>query len=231
MKNKRNYYRVLHVQPDAPKEIIRSSYRTMMQKLRMHPDLGGDDWNASLINEAYEVLTNTQHRAAYDKTRPQVDRSYSKAENTNVARSRVALANSECMFCGLAHDHAEKLLPQDLCERCDSPLYPLDVTHREESDRRSISRVPNNHSIVFTTYWPQPNPSIGRTDDISLNGMKFFSQTNLEVGQLINIDSPMLKAVARIVRCKLQGSEWVCAAEFMSLRFARSRGSFVAERV
>ena len=54
MKNKRNYYRVLHVQPDAPKEIIRSSYRTMMQKLRMHPDLGGDDWNASLINEAYE---------------------------------------------------------------------------------------------------------------------------------------------------------------------------------
>ena len=42
MENRRNYYRILHVQPDAPTEIIKSSYRTLMQKLRMHPDLGGD---------------------------------------------------------------------------------------------------------------------------------------------------------------------------------------------
>ena len=56
MDNRRNYYRILHVQPDAPTEIIKSSYRTLMQKLRMHPDLGGDQWNATLINEAYQTL-------------------------------------------------------------------------------------------------------------------------------------------------------------------------------
>jgi hypothetical protein len=41
MKNRRNYYRILHVQEDAPEEIIRTSYRTLMQRMRMHPDLGG----------------------------------------------------------------------------------------------------------------------------------------------------------------------------------------------
>lgn len=37
-----------------------------MQKLRAHPDLGGDEWNASLINEARDVLLNPERRAAYD---------------------------------------------------------------------------------------------------------------------------------------------------------------------
>jgi DnaJ-class molecular chaperone len=50
--NRRNYYRILHVQPDAPTEVIKSSYRTLMQRLKMHPDLGGDHSEAALINEA-----------------------------------------------------------------------------------------------------------------------------------------------------------------------------------
>ena len=61
--NRRNYYRLLHVQPDAPGEVIKASYRTLMQKLRQHPDLGGDDCNAALLNEAYAVLTNPERRA------------------------------------------------------------------------------------------------------------------------------------------------------------------------
>ncbi len=67
MKNKRNYYRILYVQPDAPSEVIRASYRTLMQKLRKHPDLGGEHWNASIINEAHAVLTDATRRRAYDR--------------------------------------------------------------------------------------------------------------------------------------------------------------------
>ncbi len=67
MKNKRNYYRILYVQPDAPSELIRASYRTLMQKLRKHPDLGGEHWNASIINEAHAVLTDESRRRAYDR--------------------------------------------------------------------------------------------------------------------------------------------------------------------
>ena len=67
MKNKRNYYRILFVQPDAPTEVIRASYRTLMQKLMQHPDLGGEHWNASIINEAHQVLIDAKKRRAYDR--------------------------------------------------------------------------------------------------------------------------------------------------------------------
>jgi DnaJ-class molecular chaperone len=63
MKNKRNYYRILHVQPDAPQAIIKSSYRTLMHQLKQHPDLGGEHWNAALINEAYAVISDPGKRA------------------------------------------------------------------------------------------------------------------------------------------------------------------------
>jgi DnaJ-class molecular chaperone len=67
MKNQRNYYRVLFVQPDAPMEIVQASYRTIMQKLKAHPDLGGDTWNASVINEAYQTLADPMRRIEYDE--------------------------------------------------------------------------------------------------------------------------------------------------------------------
>ena len=66
-KNQRNYYRVLFVQPDAPTEIIQASYRTLMQKLKAHPDLGGDEWIATIINEAFETLSDPEKRRAYDR--------------------------------------------------------------------------------------------------------------------------------------------------------------------
>ncbi|MDH3434255.1 MAG: J domain-containing protein, partial [Gammaproteobacteria bacterium] len=62
----RNYYEVLHVSRDAPAAIIRGSYRTLMQQLRNHPDLGGDATTAALINQAYAVLTSPERRAEYD---------------------------------------------------------------------------------------------------------------------------------------------------------------------
>ncbi|MGB1801160.1 MAG: DnaJ domain-containing protein [Gammaproteobacteria bacterium] len=66
MTERRNFYRILNVQPDAPIEVIRNNYRTLLQKLRLHPDLGGEDQSASLINEAYAILTDPDKRAKYD---------------------------------------------------------------------------------------------------------------------------------------------------------------------
>ena len=74
MKYRRNYYKLLHVQPDAPTEIIRSSYLTLMMKLKHHPDMGGDNGNASLINQAYETLVDDEKRAQYDRERLYYDR-------------------------------------------------------------------------------------------------------------------------------------------------------------
>ena len=48
-------------------EIIQASYRTIMQKLKAHPDIGGDTWNASVINEAYQTLVDPIRRTFYDE--------------------------------------------------------------------------------------------------------------------------------------------------------------------
>lgn len=67
MTNRRNHYRVLHVQPDAPFDVIRASYRTLLQTLKLHPDLGGDHWTAAHVNAAYHVLSDPLKRAQYDR--------------------------------------------------------------------------------------------------------------------------------------------------------------------
>lgn len=69
MKDRQDYYRILHVHPDADAAIIKASYRTLMQKLKYHPDLGGSDEDAARINEAYGVLSNPKLRTAYDLKR------------------------------------------------------------------------------------------------------------------------------------------------------------------
>ena len=68
MRNLRNYYRILHVERDAPAAVIKGSYRTLMQTLRHHPDLGGDERNAQLLNEAMATLGDPVARARYDAT-------------------------------------------------------------------------------------------------------------------------------------------------------------------
>ncbi len=66
MDNRRNFYRILRVQPDASFDVIQQSYRSLMQKLRLHPDLGGEVRNARIINQAYAILRIPELRAAYD---------------------------------------------------------------------------------------------------------------------------------------------------------------------
>jgi len=62
----RTYYDILRVSPDAEKEVIDAAYRTLMSKLKKHPDLGGDTSEAVEINRAYETLSNVEERRAYD---------------------------------------------------------------------------------------------------------------------------------------------------------------------
>ena len=62
----RTYYEILQVAPDASTEVITSAYRTLMTKLKKHPDLGGDPMEAVAINLAYETLIDPAKRASYD---------------------------------------------------------------------------------------------------------------------------------------------------------------------
>lgn len=61
-----SYYDILQVSPQASYEVISSAYRTLMGRMRKHPDLGGDTAEAALINEAYQTLSDPLERSSYD---------------------------------------------------------------------------------------------------------------------------------------------------------------------
>ncbi len=64
-----DYYEILQVHPRAAPEMIKKAYRTLMGEMGAHPDLGGDEERAKLINEAYTVLGDPDVRRAYDRAR------------------------------------------------------------------------------------------------------------------------------------------------------------------
>jgi molecular chaperone DnaJ len=67
--SKRDYYEILNVNKDATAEELKRAYRTLAKKY--HPDLNPDNSEAEQkfkeVNEAYEILSDSQKRAQYDR--------------------------------------------------------------------------------------------------------------------------------------------------------------------
>jgi curved DNA-binding protein CbpA len=229
--NRRSYYRILHVERDAPVEVIRSSYRTLMQRLRMHPDLGGDAAQAALLNEAYAILTDVRRRAAYDESLRQ--REIEAAAAMAGAGSRPAEHAAVCFFCEHPHELGGRTQHQDDCVRCASPLHPVLQVTWEPADQRGVRRIPRRHRLLFYSDWPQ-SPSTGRSRDISLSGMLFATRELISPGAVLKIESEACKAVARVSNCRetrgFLRSECLIGVEFISVRFANTRGGFVSMR-
>lgn len=64
-----NYYDILKVSPKASRAEIKSAYRRLARKLHPDKNLGSEETARSFaaIAEAYEVLSNAEYRAEYDK--------------------------------------------------------------------------------------------------------------------------------------------------------------------
>ncbi|MGV8084575.1 MAG: molecular chaperone DnaJ [Coriobacteriia bacterium] len=60
-----NYYDVLGIKKDASADDIKKAFRRLARK--HHPDAGGDEEKFKQINEAYEVLSDSEKRAQYDQ--------------------------------------------------------------------------------------------------------------------------------------------------------------------
>jgi len=60
-----DYYKILGVSKSASSDEIKKAYRKLA--LEHHPDKGGDEAEFKKINEAYQVLSDPQKRAQYDR--------------------------------------------------------------------------------------------------------------------------------------------------------------------
>jgi hypothetical protein len=224
MENRRNYYRVLHVQPDAPPAVIKSTYRTLMQKLKMHPDLGGDTWNAALVNEAYAVLHDPLKREQYD--RQILKRLQKRPTPTDLKRGH-------CLFCKSVFLIEPERAAAEVCVECRSPLQGIDADETQITLRRLAARIERTFDITYYTYWPQAAHRAVAMD-FSPTGIAIAGADHFFVGQLIKIDSELLSAVAQV---KNQESPGEAASlirvglKFMTVSFNLPRGTFVGVTV
>lgn len=235
MKNRRNYYRILHVQVDAPTAVIKASYRAQMQKLKLHPDLGGDDWNAAVLNEAYAILSNAKKRAAYD-------REFLLHHDPNVTpvRERTARASathtrhdsSVCPFCATPKPVNSVYPDADDCPGCSGPLQVASRLRLADNSRRALERASSNARLVYFSA-PGTPPQAGKLRDLSPLGLQFQGAEFLSESQVIRIVSDSLVAIARVTHCTTSPTDsgYITGVEFLTLRFHDRCGTFFSGRV
>lgn len=223
MKNRRNYYRVLQVQPDAPPEIIQASYRTMMRELRRHPDLGGSASEASVLNEAYETLSDPLRRAAYDEelflryTRQA--RSYTRQPITPV-------------FCPICkRPLSRKPEPGEICLTCQTPLQSDRSEDPRQTNARSLNRTKSSARIYYYSTWPGKAEQ-GRMIDFSPKGMRFICSEKLLPQTVLKISSNLFEASGTVTNLSEEISKgqryYAVGVCFLAVRFTESRGTFLS---
>ena len=252
--NRRNYYRVLHVQPDAPTEIIRMSYLTLMRRLKMHPDLGGDHDLAILVNEAYAVLGDPERRAAYDREigqslrrarrgawagaaddpvrgagQPDGGPAASHGQSNGAAWTTAAEDDEHCHWCHFAVPPV--IRPDTRCARCGAPLAKppaAGVRMQELAGRRGASRRPRANLAIMQRLDGGATLSV-RLRDLSLSGIGLVTTAAVADNTRVRIQSQDFEAVAVIVGSQRELGEHLLHARLLSIALARRTGVFVSE--
>jgi curved DNA-binding protein CbpA len=219
VKNRRNYYRILQVQPDAPPEIIHASYRTMMRELKRHPDLGGSVSEASLINEAYETLSDPVRRAAYDE---ELFVKYTKQSHSYTKQPITPVC---CPIC--KRPLSRKPEPGEICLTCQTPLES--EVDNSESNSRSLARTKASEQIHYYSTWPGEAEQ-GRMIDFSPKGMRFICGERLAPQTVLKINSKLFAASGMVTNLSEEISDgkrcYAVGVCFLAVRFTDSRGTF-----
>lgn len=227
--NRRNYYRLLHVQPDAPSEVIRASYRALMAL--HHPDVGGDHATAALINEAYGLLSDPARRTAYDEQRA------ARAGRQGFKEQRAARADvpppdtarAGCPVCRLAMPSA--IRAETRCARCRAPLAAV----RRPGDRygpverRSMPRVSKSDWALLHMNWPSEVIDV-RMRDLSLEGISVYCGAALPVHRTVRVVGDAFDVVADIVSCRRVGKVFTLHGRLVTALFTEPTGGFVSTR-
>jgi DnaJ domain len=265
--NKRNYYRVLHVQADSPKEIIEASYRTLVKK---------ENSPRELLKIAFLTLIDEKKRALYDQiladhshpdavngkphedTRKDVKKEiapnqglvthfnkrnihinyHSESQGLHPKRPYIDAAHKSayqpliknyCPFCKTPFSQSPCNFSVQLCEECDSPLYPPQKTLVKQP-RRNLGRLERFGSLRIYTSWPG-NAHDAFCSDVSPIGLRFTTYKKLDEKQIIKIDGEDFKAVGEVTYSNQDLDKITAGIKFLTIHFDKQKGHFLTESV
>lgn len=230
--NRRNFYRLLQVQPDAAPEVIKAAYRALIAM--HHPDKGGDHATAALITNAYATLSDARLRDLYDARRLQRSGRAPTPRSADGAASRAADAPSAtsedahdcCPFCAITLSINARSVPR--CLRCRAPLVKvpsggLPLT----KERRRMLRVSKSDWAMLHARWNAEGIDV-RMRDLSLDGVSVYCGAALPVGRRVRIVGAVFDAVGEIVSTRQVGNVYTLHAHLITAIFAVRTGGFVS---
>jgi hypothetical protein len=208
MKNRRNYYRLLQVQPDAAVEVIRGSFRALMRDLKQHPDLGGSNGNAALLNQAYETLIDPKRRADYDRS---LCEQSTEGSSATTRERKFPLNRSFYPFSNVSLNRVAKLHADEDAAR---------------AIRRSFARTKRNERIFYSSngyQWVE-----GQMIDFSPGGILFLCAEYIPVKSVTEISSSLFKATVCVTHCRERTANGkklhAIGGTFLKVRFDAPKG-------
>ena len=226
MKNRRNYYRILHVQPDAPVELIKASYRTLMHKMKHHPDLGGDHETAVMINEAYDTLTDVNKRKAYD-AKLFAERNKAHMGQQSADQRRRSATSSTHSASGFSAAHKGKAHVKPDSQPTESAPKDDKFDPNKSPEERAIPRVKLG---ALVEYYFEEQPKIkhqGTIIDFSPSGLQIQIENPVPINGKIRLRSKQLTAKALVSYCKPFGrSRWRIGVILLETKYSQRQGGF-----
>jgi len=197
MHNRRNLYRLLHVQRDAPTAVIKGSFRTLMQTLRQHPDLGGDEWNAQLLNQARDILCDPIARAEYDAA--MLEPGAARAAPSPGA-GPAPVDRACCHYCRADTQGAPGAragyAPSERCRRCGAPTRKPVITPNggDVDERRGLHRMSDDATVTIQRHWPDNDRVMGRLLEFSIAGCAFESLVTIPREEILLLGTDVFTA-------------------------------------
>src|SRR5205823_12017945 len=138
-----------------------------------------------------------------------------------------------CLFCKSPFLIGPGQMLRETCLECHSPLQSIDMPEAEITLRRIATRIEQSFDIAYYTYWPQ-SPRSGVAKNLSPTGVAIVGADHFFIGQLIKLESEMLRAVAQVKNRESIGESATpekVGLKFVTVSFNLSRGTFVAVTV
>jgi hypothetical protein len=236
--NRRNYYRILQIQPDASMAVIIASYNV----LTSYPFQ-----NSDVLNDAFAVLVNPILRMRYDSllagsAKPQPAQLQSARQHDALipgidANTRghprtqpdITTVLRHCVFCHTPFVYQLGLYPNALCLECHSPLSIAIARDKGLflQKHRACARACADGSLAFYRHWPD-TPRHGVLQDLSPKGMRFLTRSPLDINDIIKIEASRFNAVAEVAHLQHTKEDYVSAGvRFLTIKFAQERGNFI----